>query len=34
MASVIGVPLTTVSSRIYRGLASLRAQMEGDEHAD
>jgi RNA polymerase sigma-70 factor, ECF subfamily len=34
MSAVIGVPLTTVSSRIYRGLASLRAQMEGDEHAD
>ncbi len=34
MSAVIGVPLTTVSSRIYRGLASLRAQMEGDEHAN
>jgi RNA polymerase sigma-70 factor (ECF subfamily) len=34
MSAVIGVPLTTVSSRIYRGLATLRAQMEGDEHAD
>jgi RNA polymerase sigma-70 factor (ECF subfamily) len=34
MSTVMGVPLTTVSSRIYRGLASLRAEMEGDEHAD
>jgi RNA polymerase sigma-70 factor (ECF subfamily) len=34
MSAVMGVPLTTVSSRIYRGLATLRAQMEGDEHAD
>ena len=36
MSTVMGVPLTTVSSRIYRGLATLRAQMahmEGDEHA-
>jgi RNA polymerase sigma-70 factor (ECF subfamily) len=34
ISAVIGVPLTTVSSRIYRGLATLRAQMEEDEHAD
>jgi RNA polymerase sigma-70 factor (ECF subfamily) len=41
MSTVMGVPLTTVSSRIYRGLAtlrtqlaSLRTQMEGDEHAN
>jgi RNA polymerase sigma-70 factor, ECF subfamily len=27
MSTVIGVPLTTVSSRIYRGLAALRTQM-------
>ena len=44
MSTVIGVPLTTVSSRIYRGLVALRTQMtpriqttriqtEGDEHA-
>jgi RNA polymerase sigma-70 factor, ECF subfamily len=33
ISAVIGVPLTTVSSRIYRGLATLRAQMEEDEHA-
>lgn len=33
MSTVMGVPLTTVSSRIYRGLATLRAQMEGEEHA-
>jgi RNA polymerase sigma-70 factor, ECF subfamily len=34
MASVIGVPLTTVSSRIYRGLAALRAQLEEAQHAN
>jgi RNA polymerase sigma-70 factor (ECF subfamily) len=33
MATVIGVPLTTVSSRIYRGLATLRTQLEAEEHA-
>ncbi|MFL6428274.1 MAG: RNA polymerase sigma factor [Acidobacteriaceae bacterium] len=33
ISAVMGVPLTTVSSRIYRGLAILRAQMEGDEYA-
>jgi RNA polymerase sigma-70 factor (ECF subfamily) len=33
MSAVMGIPLTTVSSRIYRGLAILRAQMEGDEYA-
>jgi RNA polymerase sigma-70 factor, ECF subfamily len=34
MATVIGLPLTTVSSRIYRGLAALRAQLEGAQHAN
>src|ERR1700743_3113589 len=29
MADVIGASVSTVSSRIYRGLAALRAQMEG-----
>ena len=39
MSTVIGVPLTTVSSRIYRGLAALRTQMtprtqpKGEHHA-
>lgn len=33
ISTVMGVPLTTVSSRIYRGLATLRAQMEEDHHA-
>lgn len=33
MSTVMGIPLTTVSSRIYRGLATLRAQMEADDHA-
>jgi RNA polymerase sigma-70 factor (ECF subfamily) len=30
---VVGAPVSTVSSRIYRGLAALRAQMEGTQHA-
>ena len=34
IATVIGVPLTTVSSRIYRGLAALRAQLEEAQHAN
>jgi RNA polymerase sigma-70 factor, ECF subfamily len=34
ISAVTGVPLTTVSSRIYRGLATLRAQMKGYEHAN
>jgi RNA polymerase sigma-70 factor, ECF subfamily len=33
MAAVTGAPVSTVSSRIYRGLAALRAQLEGVEHA-
>jgi RNA polymerase sigma-70 factor (ECF subfamily) len=33
MSTVMGVPLTTVSSRIYRGLATLRTHMEGEPHA-
>jgi RNA polymerase sigma-70 factor, ECF subfamily len=33
MAAVTGVPVSTVSSRIYRGLAALRGQLEGVEHA-
>jgi RNA polymerase sigma-70 factor, ECF subfamily len=33
MSAVMGVPLTTVSSRIYRGLATLRTHMEGERHA-
>ena len=44
MSTVMGVPLTTVSSRIYRGLAALRTQMtpkpdrigtdtKGEQHA-
>jgi RNA polymerase sigma-70 factor (ECF subfamily) len=33
MAEVIGAPVSTVSSRIYRGLAALRAQMEGGTNA-
>jgi RNA polymerase sigma-70 factor (ECF subfamily) len=33
MAEVIGASVSTVSSRIYRGLAALRAQMEGETNA-
>jgi len=33
MAAVTGVPVSTVSSRIYRGLGALRAQLKGVEHA-
>jgi RNA polymerase sigma-70 factor, ECF subfamily len=34
MAGVIGAPVSTIASRIYRGLATLRAQLEGGPHAD
>src|SRR6202161_1077506 len=33
MADVVGASVSTVSSRIYRGLAALRAQMEGETNA-
>jgi RNA polymerase sigma-70 factor (ECF subfamily) len=33
MAKVVGAPVSTVSTRIYRGLAALRAHMEGEHHA-
>jgi RNA polymerase sigma-70 factor (ECF subfamily) len=33
MATVVGVPVSTVSSRIYRGLAALRSELDGGEHA-
>jgi RNA polymerase sigma-70 factor (ECF subfamily) len=33
MAGVIGASVSTVSSRIYRGLAALRTQMEGETNA-
>jgi RNA polymerase sigma-70 factor (ECF subfamily) len=33
MAEVVGASVSTVSSRIYRGLAALRAQMEGETNA-
>jgi RNA polymerase sigma-70 factor (ECF subfamily) len=32
MSTVAGVPVSTVASRIYRGLANLRAQLQGGEH--
>jgi len=33
MAAVTGASVSTVSSRIYRGLATLRERMEGERHA-
>ncbi|MGI8771668.1 MAG: RNA polymerase sigma factor [Acidobacteriaceae bacterium] len=33
MANVAGASVSTVSSRIYRGLAALRVQMDGGDHA-
>ncbi|HEX4022761.1 MAG TPA: RNA polymerase sigma factor [Acidobacteriaceae bacterium] len=33
IAAIAGVPVSTVASRIYRGLATLRAQMDGGKHA-
>jgi RNA polymerase sigma-70 factor, ECF subfamily len=32
IAGIVGASVSTVASRIYRGLAALRAEMEG-EHA-
>jgi RNA polymerase sigma-70 factor, ECF subfamily len=32
MADVVGASVSTVSSRIYRGLAALRVQLEGAHH--
>jgi RNA polymerase sigma-70 factor, ECF subfamily len=34
MAGVIGASISTVSSRIYRGLAALRAQLDGGPNAN
>jgi RNA polymerase sigma-70 factor (ECF subfamily) len=34
MAKVVGAPISTVSTRIYRGLEALRAHMEGTPHAN
>ena len=34
IATVVGAPVTTVSSRIHRGLAALRMQLEGGKYAD
>jgi RNA polymerase sigma-70 factor, ECF subfamily len=33
MADLTGVSVSTVSSRVYRGLAALRAQLDGGTHA-
>jgi RNA polymerase sigma-70 factor (ECF subfamily) len=32
IAAVVGAPVSTVASRIYKGLATLRPQFEGEEH--
>ncbi len=32
MAAVVGAPVTTVASRIYRALATLRSQLDGGNH--
>jgi RNA polymerase sigma-70 factor (ECF subfamily) len=32
ISTVVGAPVSTVSSRIYRGLATLRSQLEGANH--
>jgi RNA polymerase sigma-70 factor (ECF subfamily) len=34
IAAIAGAPVSTVASRIYRGLATLRAQMKGEHHAN
>jgi len=34
MTRIIGAPISTVSTRIYRGLAALRAHLEGTPHAN
>ncbi len=31
ISTVVGAPVTTVASRIYRGLAALRVQLEGEK---
>jgi RNA polymerase sigma-70 factor, ECF subfamily len=33
ISTVVGAPVSTVSSRIHRGLATLRSQLEGANHA-
>lgn len=32
MAAVVGAPVSTVASRIYRALATLRQQLDGENH--
>jgi DNA-directed RNA polymerase specialized sigma24 family protein len=34
IAAIAGAPVSTVSSRIYRGLATLRTHMQGAPHAN
>lgn len=33
ISSVVGAPVSTVAARVYRGLATLRAQLEKGNHA-
>jgi RNA polymerase sigma-70 factor (ECF subfamily) len=33
ISTLVGAPVSTVSSRIYRGLAALRSQLEGATRA-
>jgi RNA polymerase sigma-70 factor (ECF subfamily) len=32
ISAIVGAPVSTVASRIYRGLATLRPQFEGEQH--
>lgn len=32
ISAIVGAPVSTVASRIYRGLAALRPQFEGEQH--
>ena len=32
ISAIVGAPISTVASRIYRGLATLRPQFEGEQH--
>jgi RNA polymerase sigma-70 factor (ECF subfamily) len=34
IAAIVKAPITTISSRIYRGLEMLRTQLEGEVHAN
>jgi RNA polymerase sigma-70 factor, ECF subfamily len=32
ISAVVGAPVSTIASRIYRGLATMRSQLEGESH--